>query len=247
MSIPSGRLPRRPRPARSGNRSKPRYVWAGVIAAVVALAIIGSAMSHPPAKVSQTASVQTPPSSPSPSASQAAQLTSLSCQAHPTSRRPRDHSTVRVRIRAAARAQVRVTGALSLVNGERPIGRASATGTRTVRFRVGGATPGVRLVITVHVARNGSRGTCRTSFRPRPALAAPVAAPAQPAPAQPAAAPSSVSSPPPPASCYPLSDEGTCYEPGEFCRDSDHGATGLAGDGEKIICEDNDGWRWEPA
>jgi hypothetical protein len=23
--------------------------------------------------------------------------------------------------------------------------------------------------------------------------------------------------------------------------------TGLAGDGETIICEDNDGWRWEPA
>lgn len=49
------------------------------------------------------------------------------------------------------------------------------------------------------------------------------------------------------ASCYPLSDEGTCYEPGEYCRDSDHGASGLAGDGERIVCEDNDGWRWEPA
>jgi hypothetical protein len=50
-----------------------------------------------------------------------------------------------------------------------------------------------------------------------------------------------------PTGCYPLSDEGTCYEPGEFCRDSDHGMTGTAGDGEKIICADNDGWRWEPA
>ena len=46
--------------------------------------------------------------------------------------------------------------------------------------------------------------------------------------------------------CYPLSDEGTCYEPGEYCRDSDHGASGVAGDGERITCEDNDGWRWEP-
>jgi hypothetical protein len=43
-----------------------------------------------------------------------------------------------------------------------------------------------------------------------------------------------------------LSDEGTCYEPGEYCRDSDHGASGVAGDGESITCEDNDGWRWEP-
>jgi hypothetical protein len=50
-----------------------------------------------------------------------------------------------------------------------------------------------------------------------------------------------------PAGCYPLSDEGTCYEPGEYCRDDDHGMSGVAGDGEAIVCEDNDGWRWEPA
>ena len=29
------------------------------------------------------------------------------------------------------------------------------------------------------------------------------------------------------------------------CRDDDHGASGVAGDGEAITCEDNDGWRWE--
>ena len=54
------------------------------------------------------------------------------------------------------------------------------------------------------------------------------------------------SPPPPPAACYPLSSKGTCYEPGEYCSDADHGLTGIAGDGEAIICEDNDGWRWEP-
>jgi len=73
------------------------------------------------------------------------------------------------------------------------------------------------------------------------------------APSLPSSGPSprTTSEPAPPpataASCYPLSNEGTCYEPGEFCRNSDHGVTGVAGDGEKIICEDNDGWRWEPA
>jgi hypothetical protein len=51
---------------------------------------------------------------------------------------------------------------------------------------------------------------------------------------------------PPPASCYPTTSSGHCYEPGEYCRKSDHGASGVAGDGKKIICEDNDGWRWEP-
>jgi hypothetical protein len=47
-------------------------------------------------------------------------------------------------------------------------------------------------------------------------------------------------------SCYPLTNGGNCYEPGEFCRKSDHGATGVAGDGKAIKCEDNNGWRWEP-
>ena len=61
------------------------------------------------------------------------------------------------------------------------------------------------------------------------------------APSGNSAAPSS------PSGCYPLSNKGTCYEPGERCRDSDHGASGVAGDGESIICEDNDGWRWTPA
>ena len=49
-----------------------------------------------------------------------------------------------------------------------------------------------------------------------------------------------------PASCHPLSNAGHCYEPGEFCRASDHGASGVAGDGEAIKCEDVNGWRWEP-
>jgi len=47
--------------------------------------------------------------------------------------------------------------------------------------------------------------------------------------------------------CSPMTDSGGCYEPGEYCRDSDHGVSGVAGDGETITCEDNDGWRWEPS
>jgi hypothetical protein len=87
----------------------------------------------------------------------------------------------------------------------------------------------------------------RPAAPPAPVQTTRAAAPPAPAPTTPAAAP-----PPPPAStapagCNPLSDEGTCYEPGEYCRDSDHGLSGVAGDGEAITCEDNDGWRWEPA
>lgn len=74
---------------------------------------------------------------------------------------------------------------------------------------------------------------------------APSAAPA-PAPA-PVPAPATSAAAPPPASCYPTAASGNCYRPGEFCSTADHGMSGVAGDGEKIICEDNNGWRWEPA
>jgi uncharacterized protein YkwD len=72
------------------------------------------------------------------------------------------------------------------------------------------------------------------------------AQPNSPAPAQstqPTASPAAAA----PAGCHPLSNEGTCYEPGEYCRNADHGVSGMAGDGEAITCEYNNGWRWEPA
>ena len=79
----------------------------------------------------------------------------------------------------------------------------------------------------------------------------PPPAPTTPPPPPPATPPPATQAPPAaspaPTGCHPLSDEGTCYEPGEYCRDDDHGASGVAGDGEAIVCEDNDGWRWEPA
>jgi cardiolipin synthase A/B len=49
-----------------------------------------------------------------------------------------------------------------------------------------------------------------------------------------------------PAGCYPIDNEGGCYKSGEYCRADDHGATGRAGDGQTITCEDNGGtWYWE--
>jgi hypothetical protein len=80
----------------------------------------------------------------------------------------------------------------------------------------------------------------------RPTTPVPVARPTTQRPVAPSTAPSTAPPPPAPTGCYPLSNGGRCYEPGEFCRDSDHGVTGVAGDGERIVCEDNDGWRWEP-
>jgi len=52
--------------------------------------------------------------------------------------------------------------------------------------------------------------------------------------------------PTPTPSCYPLTNGGNCYEPGEYCRNSDHGVYGVAGNGKSIVCAYNNGWRWEP-
>ncbi len=80
-----------------------------------------------------------------------------------------------------------------------------------------------------------------TAAPPPPTTAAPVA-PTTPVTAAPAAPPATG-----PGGCGPLSNEGNCYEPGQFCRNSDHGASGVAGDGKPITCRNNDGWRWEPS
>ena len=101
-------------------------------------------------------------------------------------------------------------------------------------FPLGSAPPGIRVMVTVRVSAHGQKRSTRVWFTPR-----------QPPP--PPAPKVSTAPPAPPSGCYPKTDSGNCYEPGEFCRTSDHGVSGLAGDGEVIICEDNNGWRWEPA
>ena len=68
---------------------------------------------------------------------------------------------------------------------------------------------------------------------PPPASVAPVAA----VPASSSAAPSS---------CYPRTSGGNCYRAGEYCRTADRGASGIAGSGARITCENVNGtWRWE--
>jgi hypothetical protein len=67
-------------------------------------------------------------------------------------------------------------------------------------------------------------------------------------PTQPPPPPTPTPTPAPtPTGCYPTTNSGNCYEPGEYCRNADQGMSGVAGDGEAITCEYNNGWRWEPA
>ena len=125
-------------------------------------------------------------------------------------------------------------------------GIASATGGGNAR-QTGNASP-VAATLTHTAIPSPTPTHHATKKKTRPQETPVTAQATTPAPA--ATAPAAAPSPPAAATsagCYPLSDEGTCYEPGEYCRDADQGASGIAGDGEAITCEDNDGWRWEPS
>jgi hypothetical protein len=181
----------------------------------------------------------------------------LACAAQITTRHISADSVIKMHVHTVPGATVTASGPVALVHGEHPGTAANAAGDRAIRPRLDGAVPGLSYV-TVSVVLGARHGACTAALTvpAPPASPSPSPAPAPSPSSAPAPSPSPTSAPPTPApptsappaatSCYPISDEGTCYEPGEFCRDDDHGMTGLAGDGETITCEDNDGWRWEP-
>jgi hypothetical protein len=256
MSMPSGQprgsggrqygpLPQYSRPAVKRRWPRRHPVWSALIAIVALLIIIGAA-TNKPTKVNNTATDTVRRSSATPMV----RNSPLECHAQAISKKPRDQTTVIIRVYTAARAEITVTSRSARLKNKKIIGSSNTNGNWTLRLRVGNAAPGTRVVVMVRVFRHGDSGSCQASFWPRVTAVSAVAAPATHPAASPSAAPVAaqpVASPTTAASCYPLSDEGTCYEPGEYCRDDDHGMSGIAGDSENIVCEDNDGWRWEPA
>lgn len=263
MSIPPGQPPGSdgwpygPPQQNSPSTTKRRWprrhpVWSALIAIVGLFIIIGAMANPKPTKASHTTADAAPHSTATPTADRSP----LKCRAQATSKQPRDHTTVTIKVHTVAHAEVTATSRLAALRNEHVTGSSNASGTWTWRLRVGDATPGTRVVVAVRVSRHGSTGNCQAPFRPRAAGVSAMAAPARqpavppsptPTATQPASPPSSPVAAPTTASCSPLTNGGRCYEPGEFCRNDDHGTTGIAGNGEKIICEDNDGWRWEPA
>ena len=126
------------------------------------------------------------------------------------------------------------------------------------------ATPAAAAARATTASATPSQPALTTSPSPLPAAAAPVTS--TPAPDTSSAAPTSAAAAPvyiPPApqrttqapqpvhttaqaqSCYPLTSGGNCYKPGEYCRTSDHGKSGIDANGDAIKCEDINGWRWE--
>ncbi len=149
--------------------------------------------------------------------------------------RPADYTTTVVHVRTQASVQVFTVAFYKTVD-RAYFAHADNQGQAQVPYYVSGATPGCQVEVVVTVVQGHEASSCSTSFTPQQTRS-PWPSPS---PSSPAPRPSS------PAACYPLDSEGNCYEPGEYCPDADHGMYGLAGDGEPIVCEDNNGWRWEP-
>jgi hypothetical protein len=112
--------------------------------------------------------------------------------------------------------------------------------------------PGITVAVPQGVAAATPHHAATPTLKPRPHMTHSVPPPASSSAPAPPASLASVSPTPVPTrttqpACYPLTSGGNCYEPGEFCRKADHGRSGISGNGEAITCEDNNGWRWEPA
>jgi len=214
-------------------------VWTAIIGVVGVLVVLGviGAIAGPP---KPTASVVTLPAStnvssspaPSPTPTTSPPPAPLTSTASVTRSRPRTGTKVGVQVSTAPGARITVVAHFE-AGGRVKTARVGATGLHTFWFPLDSAPPGIRVMVTVQVSAHGQKRFTRVWFTPR-----------QPPPPP---APKTTTAPPAPSGCYPKTSSGNCYEPGEFCPHADAGMSGIAGDGEAISCEDNNGLRWEPA
>ena len=202
-----------------------RLITAVLAVSALALAACSSTQTQAPAAST---------TSPAPTATTSQPPAPLTVTASVTRKRPVTGTKVGVLVSTAPGARVTVVAHLG-TGYRRKTARADTTGLRTFWFRIGSAPPGLRVTVDVRVSAHGQKRSTRVWFTPR-----------QPPP-PPAPQPTTAPAPPsPPSGCHPTTSSGHCYEPGEFCPHADAGMTGVAGDGETIICEDNNGLRWEP-
>jgi hypothetical protein len=221
-----------PQPPRKGWPARHK-VWTAIIGAVgvlVVLVVIGSVAGSP--ESTPTASVSTPPAAPSPTPTTSPPPAPLTGTASVTRKHPKTGSTVGVQVSTAPGARITVVAHFEAGDHEKTA-RADATGLHTFWFPLGSAPPGIRVPVTVRVSAHGQKRLSRVWFTPR-----------QPPPPP---APKPTTAPPAPTGCYPTTSSGNCYRAGEFCPQADAGMSGIAENGEAIICEDNNGLRWEPA
>lgn len=90
----------------------------------------------------------------------------LPCRASVNNAHPADYTTVRVRIRTAAKAAVTTVAHYKTTSHEKQ-GTAGRKGRLTIPYYIDGATPGYTVQVDVTVAKGGRTGGCSTSFTPQ--------------------------------------------------------------------------------
>ena len=158
----------------------------------------------------------------------------LTFTASVTRRRPFVGNKAGVFVSAVPGARITVVAHLE-TGDRRKTARADDSGLHTFWFPTGSIPSWVP----------GRCGHPRIGERPEP-LQPDLVHSAPAAPAATRACPHGSAAPPAPSGCFPKASTGNCYEPGEFCPHADAGMRGVAGDGKDILCEDNNGLRWEP-
>ena len=202
------------------------------VLAVSALALAACSSTHTQATTASTASAST--ASPTPTQTTSPPPPPLTSTASVTRRHPITGTTVGVLVSTAPGARITVVAHFE-AGDRKKTARADSTGLRKFWFSLGSAPPGVRVTVIVRVAAHGQKRSTRVWFSPR-----------QPPP--PPAPPTTAPAPPPqPAAAIPLSQQRQLLRAGRVLPRKRRGMTGVAGDGETIICEDNNGLRWEPA
>jgi hypothetical protein len=126
-------------------------VATGVVAAVCALTIAGGVVATAPASAaSHTVAAVNP----------------LICQAAMSTSRPKDNTTVNVVVRTkVAAASVSATAKYKTTRTTHT-GKTASTGNASIPFRIGRATIGYKVVVSVSVTARGLTRTCSTSFTP---------------------------------------------------------------------------------
>lgn len=98
-------------------------------------------------------------------AATAAPAAGLRCHASISNSRPRDYSTIYVKVGTVRYAGVTTVAHYRTVN-RKHTGRANGAGNAKIDYYISGATPGYRVNVTVTVTSGRSRGFCSTSFVP---------------------------------------------------------------------------------
>lgn len=89
----------------------------------------------------------------------------LPCHASMSNNRPRDYTTIYVKVHTTGYAAV-TTVAHYRTTSHKKTGTAGKRGNASIGYYISGATPGYKVVVSVRVVRGHRSGSCSTSFIP---------------------------------------------------------------------------------